>query len=421
MGERKNTILIGCVADDFTGASDAASFLAKSGLRTLLVNGIPADELLAEKCDAVVIGLKTRSVSPQDAVQQTLTALRWLERAGTEQFYIKYCSTFDSTPAGNIGPVVDAAMEELGTEETVLCPSLPVNGRTVKNGCLYVNGIPLHESSMKNHPLNPMWASSIPELMRPQGKHSCVVISGEELVSGRAPFSLDSTVPRYLIPDYETDLQGERIAERFGHLRLLTGGSGLLEHLARRARRGGGAPPAYQGTSGRALMLCGSCSHATGQQIRRFLDNGGRHFAVEGEKLLAGQQTADMIWDFIAAEADTPTLVYSTGAQENSRQEELEAKRISACLEATMARVGQRAADSGFTRIIVAGGETSGAVMVALGLDAYYIGPSVAPGVPVLTPVNNQNMRIVLKSGNFGQEDFFARALAMTAKDGAES
>lgn len=420
LADQNKTILIGCVADDFTGASDAASFLAKSGLRTILTNGIPKENLPPEGCDALVIGLKTRSIPPQEAVDRSLEALRWLEQAGTEQFYIKYCSTFDSTPAGNIGPVVDAAMDHLGVQQTVLCPSLPVNGRTVRDGYLYVNGVPLHESPMKDHPLNPMWASSIPELMAPQGKHSCVIVPSEFLSAGDNSSWENTASPVYLVPDYETDQQGREIAEHFGHLKLLTGGSGLLEHLARQKRRQQDTAASYRGVSGRALALCGSCSQATGKQIRHFIDNGGRHFALDGRELLEGRQTTDKVWQFIQESPDEPTLVYSRGAQCQDDRNQSDHQQIASLLEKTIAEIGKRAADDGFTRFVVAGGETSGAVMVALGLDAYYIGPSVAPGVPLLTPVSRQDMRITLKSGNFGQEDFFTRALAMTGSDWTE-
>ncbi len=415
-----SNVLIGCIADDFTGASDAASFLAKSGLKTLLVNEIPAGGLPVDGCDAVVVGMKTRSIPPQDAVRSTVKALEWLQRLEPRQYYIKYCSTFDSTPRGNIGPTVDAAMDMLEAECTVLCPSLPVNGRTVRAGRLYVNGVPLAESPMKHHPLNPMWASDIPELMRPQGRYPCLVLgAGTGDAAREAAEGFRRQHGRcYLVPDYETDQQGRQIAETWGHLKLLTGGSGLLEHLAGRARGARTGGMAYTGTRGRALMLCGSCSQATGEQIRCFRASGGAAVAVDPRALSSGAQTAEGLWEAIQERAPEPVLVYSVGAEQSEEQRRQAGAGAARLLEKTMAELGKRAVEAGFSRLIVAGGETSGAVMLALGMEAFYIGPSVAPGVPVMIPAGKTGMRVVLKSGNFGQGDFFARALEMTRMDG---
>lgn len=408
----ENKILIGCIADDFTGASDAASFLAKSGLRTVLTNGVPRQELLENEFDAVVIALKTRSVPVQEAVESTLRALKWLEEAGTDKFYVKYCSTFDSTPAGNIGPTVDAAMEYLQVPYTVLCPSLPVNGRTVKNGHLYVNGVPLDRSPMKSHPLNPMWSSDISVLMKQQGQFDCLILDSDHLQNARDYFSGKSK-QFYIIPDYETDDQGQQIAKEFGDLRLLTGGSGLLEHLAKLSCCDQTASSRYTGTKGRGLALCGSCSQATREQIQRFKQQGGVYYAVDPLKIRTGEQTLNQIWDFIKSN-DEPVLVYSIGAEQTKEQREESGGDTAQLLEQMMSRLGEKAITDGFSRIVVAGGETSGAVISALDLDSFYIGPSVAPGVPVMIPVNQPEKRIVLKSGNFGQIDFFVRALEMT-------
>lgn len=285
-----NNILIGCIADDFTGAGDAASFLAKSGLRTILHNGIPTGAQLEEPCEAVVIALKTRSISPKEASEQTLWALQWLKHAGTKQFYIKYCSTFDSTPVGNIGPTVDTAIEFLDVPYTLLCPSLPANGRTVKAGRLYVHGVPLEQSSMRNHPLNPMWDSYIPALMCGQGKYPCVVPTEgmEDDIQQRA-------YRFYLVPDYETDDQGRQIVERFGHLPLLTGGSGLLEHLSERAGGRSSGDAVDCGTFGRGIILCGSCSQMTNQQIEYFRNRSGVCIALDPQKLFTGEECLEDI------------------------------------------------------------------------------------------------------------------------------
>ncbi len=228
------------IADDFTGAGDIASFLQKGGARTLLLTEIPAS--FREDYDCVVLALKSRSAAPEEAVRQVKRAAAFLREAGMERIYFKYCSTFDSTPEGNIGVVSDFLLEELGLSFTLLCPSLPVNGRTVKDGILYVHGVPLAESPMKEHPLNPMWASSIPKLMSSQSRYPCFVLKREDMISGMA-WEIAGEYGKkygkfYLVPDYENEEDGKRIAELFGDLGLLTGGSGIS---GRRKRMPGGA------------------------------------------------------------------------------------------------------------------------------------------------------------------------------------
>ena len=419
-------IKIGCVADDFTGASDAASFLVKSGLRTLLFNGVPEDAASAEGCEAVVVALKSRSTPADEAVRDTLAALRWLRGHGARQFYLKYCSTFDCTPKGNIGPTVDAALEELGERYTLLCPSLPVNGRTVRDGKLYVNGVPLHESPMKDHPLNPMWDCELSALMAPQGKYPCLVLDAAamsrpkaEILAAVEAFGAGKE-HFYVVPDYETDADGARVAEVFGGLGLLTGGSGLLEFLGGpvSGRADGDFDPSA-GTEGPGIVVSGSCSKATRGQIAAFKAAGGRSLAVDPADLLHGRQTVDGIWDFVRAIPDEPVLVYSAGAENpalRERESGADVAQLSGLLEGALAETARRAVAAGYTRVISAGGETSGAVTLALGFNAFFIGESIAPGVPMMTPAARRDVRLVLKSGNFGQEDFFMRALGRTKR-----
>lgn len=413
-------ILLGCVADDFTGASDAASFIAKSGIPTVLFNGMPPDGAMPDG-GAAVIALKSRSIEPDRAVAQSRQALQWLRAHGARQLYIKYCSTFDCTPQGNIGPVCDDALEQLGLNYTLLCPSLPVNGRTVRSGSLYVDGVPLAETHMRRHPLNPMWASGIPALMEPQSKYPCLVLGGDLLAGPEAGIRAAVDVFSqahdrfYLIPDYETDAQGERIVELFGGELLLTGGSALAGLLAQRAAAGqeafsGGALPA--GVKGRALLLAGSCSAATRRQIRAYAAGGGRSIPIDPARLRGGELDAGSVWAQVEKES-SPVLVYTTekgGGTEDAGD--------AARLEAFMARLARLACNGGFTRIIVAGGETSGVVAQELGFGAFHIGTSVAPGVPVLAPVQSPEFRLILKSGNFGDDLFFEKALKLTGTGG---
>ena len=414
---------LGCVADDFTGASDAASFLAKGGMPVLLTNGVPEQE--PRETEAVVIALKSRTQETRAAVADSLAALKWLEARGAKQFYIKYCSTFDSTPKGNIGPIADAAMEYLGARFTVLCPGLPANGRTVTDGRLYVNGVPLDESHMKNHPLTPMWDSRIAELMRPQSKYECLELHKEDMalsdgeIYAKIEKFAEGREHFYVIPAHETEDDGERIAELFGGLTLLTGGSGILEPLAkRRSRDGHYAPSHIHGTEGRAILLAGSCSKATLAQIKYFIDNGGRAYKVNPVAMLRGEDDIENIWRFAAEDEETPTLIYSSDTSDNVKEAQAFGQEaVASLLENTMAELAKRALEAGYKRIIVAGGETSGAVTRGLGFSAFHIGRSVAPGVPVMTPYGVPDVRLVLKSGNFGQEDFFERALKMTGKE----
>ena len=418
-------LLLGCVADDFTGAGDAASFLAGQGLKTLLFNGVPQCDALPEDCSAVVIATKTRSIAPCDAADEAERAFRWLRQMGARQFYFKYCSTFDSTPQGNIGPVADRVLSLLDEKFTLLCPSLPVNGRTVEDGVLYVNGVPLDESPMRDHPLNPMWDARIPRLMRPQSQNSCMVLGRTELsLPDEAVLSLLNAFGRerehfYIVPDYCTAQDEERIMHLFGDCRLLTGGSGLLSPMADHLRRMYGLPvcPAPDaGVPGPAVLLAGSCSTATRGQIARYCQQGPA-FPVEASRLISGSETAGTLWETAGSRADAAPLFYSAGAVDPVlRLQESPAQKAAAAaaMEQTMAGLARLAYDAGVKRFLVAGGETAGAVAQELGFDAYLISECVAPGVPVMVPLHDKSIRVVYKSGNFGTEDFFSRALHLT-------
>lgn len=409
--------VLGCIADDFTGAGDAASFLVKGGMSVRFYNGIPSgpvSENAADDTQAIVIALKSRTQETSAAVADSKKAAQFLLDQGVRQIYCKYCSTFDSTPSGNIGPVCDALMDFMNAPYTVLCPALPVNGRTVEAGRLMVNGVPLHESSMKDHPLTPMWDCRIDRLMEPQSHYPCFVgdrPEGESAIGG----------PCYFIPEHRNDRDAERIILTYGQLPLLTGGSGLLEPLAhmwsKRLPAHSRIPESQ--VSGPALLLAGSCSQATLAQIAWYQRQEKPCCRLDPNALLEGRQTVDDVWQFIEAYACGPDapLVYSSDTPEKVKEiQKLGAEKIADLLEHTTAELAVRAVKAGFTRIISAGGETSGAVTKGLGFSSCLIGESVAPGVPVMVPVNRPDIRLVLKSGNFGEEDFFGQALSMTAK-----
>ena len=396
---------LGVIADDFTGASDAASFLVKGGAETIMFNEVPKS--LDAECDAVVIALKTRSAEPSSAINQTKNAVEFLKRIGCERIYFKYCSTFDSTPRGNIGIVADFLMETLGVDYTLLCPALPINGRTVKDGILYVDGIPLSESPLKDHPLNPMWDSYIPTLMKDQSKYPCFVLTREALSQGNMP-DTGKEQHYYLVPDYETDADGRKIAERFKHLPLLSGGSGLLEFLVE--------PKLHSKThhamkQTRTILLCGSCSSATRKQIQTYQKHQGLCYKVDADQLLKGDCSALQIMDFITCQT-RPVLVYSDAVEKDMQtlKQKTTFKQASAAIEQLMADLSELALQKGFNRIVVGGGETSGAITQRLGFEGFYIGTSIDPGVPELFPLKHQELTLILKSGNFGSEDFFVKA-----------
>lgn len=416
MNQQDGQLRIGCIADDFTGGSDAASFLKQAGLRTLLVDGtsIPGDMLRDFRPEAVVVALKSRSIAADRAVLQSLEAARWLLGLGAQQLYFKYCSTFDSTPAGNIGPVTDALLDLTGSRYTVLCPSLPVNGRTVRDGVLYVNGVPLAESSMRNHPINPMTKSNLTELMEAQSRYPCFWLSRRQM-EGQDPAADYLGQGRFtVVPPYENDEDGQQIAERFGNLPLLTGGSGLLEHLGRRFGINASAAEDSKFSEDLPmprLLLSGSCSAMTQRQVQVYLEHGGAALRLEPDKLLSGEQTEEMLLQAVA-QAQGDLLLYSTADPAQVRcYQQAGIQRVSALLEGLMGRLAVCGRRHGYRRIVVAGGETSGAVAQALGLKAYRVGKNAAPGVPELWPIDQEGFGLVLKSGNFGEERFFLDAL----------
>ena len=408
-------IQIGCIADDFTGASDWASFFAEKGVSTILFNGIPETDVSTEEADVVVIALKTRTVPKEEAVKESIEALTWLKKKDTKQYYIKYCSTFDCKKDGNIGPVIDAAMDYLGETTTIVCPALPVNGRTVKNGCLYVNGVELQKSSMKDHPLTPMWDCRIKELMRQQSSGEVVVMTEQICESPNVREWMTEHWGKqkhvYFVPDFYEQEQGKRIVNIFRNLKILTGGSGIstflaesLEHQKKELAKGAETP---------AVIIAGSCSVATLGQIEEYLKTGKKAYKMSPRKILEGTETADIIWGKLRSWREEDVLLYSSEdastVAENQKNE-----NISVLIEQIQAEIAQRFVQDGRMRVIVAGGETSGAVTKKLGYDRYYVGGSIAPGVPVLIPVQEQKMRLVLKSGNFGRKDFFIEALEYT-------
>jgi 3-dehydrotetronate 4-kinase len=411
-----NRLRFGVIADDFTGGSDIASFFVKGGLSTVLYTGVPDIEE-APEAEVCVIALKTRTQNPKDAVKDSLEAIGWLKEQGAQQFYIKYCSTFDSTPEGNIGPICDAVMEELDVPNTILCPALPVNGRIVKEGCLYVNGVPLHKSPMNDHPLTPMWDCDLVHLMDAQSKFPSVKMSdalNKEEVNERISRIIAEHAHFYIIPDYETEEDAEKLVQLFGELKLITGGSGLAYPLAKMYKENAEAD-GFERSHSPALLLAGSCSEATRNQIRKFEQSGGKTYFMDPLKLISGEESVERIWNVISQNKEGSILVYSSDTPENVRDIQQKGKEeVAGRLEKATADLAELAVQAGFHRIIVAGGETSGAVAKRLGYKGYHIGDSISPGVPTMIPIEDNRIRMVFKSGNFGKSDFFLQALSLT-------
>lgn len=412
---------LGVIADDFTGATDIASFLAQNGLTTIQFNGVPAGDR-AVGAQAIVISLKSRSCPAEQAVAQSLAALAWLQQQGCERFYFKYCSTFDSTAQGNIGPVTDALLTALGESLTVICPALPVNGRTVYQGHLFVGDRLLSDSGMRHHPVTPMHDSNLLRLMAAQATGQAGLIAAAQVDQGaeavrQALGQLGEQGINYVVIDTLNEQHLLTQGEALRDLRLVTGGSGLAIGLARQwAMAGADAAAAEQAgrpQGDRAVVLSGSCSQMTQRQVSVY-----RQLApaqeVQVERCL---QDADgyalQLCDWVAAnshQALAPLLFATADAQQLQLiQQQYGARRSSEAVEQLFAAVTRELQRSGWQRFIVAGGETSGVVAQSLGVTAFHIGPTISPGVPWVRDIQ-QPLSLALKSGNFGDEDFFRRA-----------
>ncbi|WP_375056851.1 3-oxo-tetronate kinase [Zobellella sp. DQSA1] len=411
---------LGVIADDFTGATDIAGFMVENGWRVTQLIGHGPAEIPAD-VDAVVISLKSRSCAVEQAVADSLAALERLKVLGCDRFFFKYCSTFDSTAEGNIGPVTDALLAALGESFTVICPALPVNGRTVCHGNLFVNGVPLNESGMKDHPVTPMTDANLQRLMAAQAKgrlgladyHS--VLAGPAAVKARLA-ELKAEGVNYAVLDTLTMADLPVLGEAVSELVLVTGGSGLGAGLARFATGGQGAAQARElgapVAGGRTVVLSGSCSLMTNAQVAAYKHR-APHRRVEVARCIeAPAAYAAELADWVEAQAATPApMLYATqpAAALSRIQAEYGAARASEAVEGVFAAVAARLAGQDFSQFIVAGGETSGVVTQALAVTGFHIGPQIAPGVPWVRALDKP-LSLALKSGNFGDEHFFGNA-----------
>ena len=390
---------LGCIADDLTGATDLGVTLAREGWAVTQVNGVP-DAIDLPPCDAVVVALKSRTNAAAEAVAWSLASLEWLRKRGAERIYFKYCSTFDSTPRGNIGPVADALLDALGERRTVATPAYPRNGRTVYKGNLFVGDLPLAESGMKDHPLTPMRDSNLVRVLAAQTRRPVSLIGHETVAAGadavrRALHGLEG----YAILDAVQDehLLAAGVACR--DMKLTTGGAGLAMGIARALAVERAAGNALPTLGGAGVVLAGSCSQATLGQIDAYR---GPAFRLDPVRL-----DAQAAVDWAAARLAERPLIYASAPPAGIVAGQGEA------IEQAFRTIARELARQGVRKFVVAGGETSGAVVEALGVRALAIGPEIDAGVPWTAAVGGEPYLLALKSGNFGSREFFAKALGM--------
>lgn len=414
------SISLGCVADDFTGATDLANNLVRSGMRVVQTIGVP--DAPVPDVDAVVVALKTRTAPVQEAVAQSVSAARWLREQGASQVYFKVCSTFDSTPQGNIGPVAQALLAEADADFALVTPAFPENGRTVFKGHLFVGELLLSDSPMRHHPLTPMTDANLVRVLQAQLRGAQaglidhrVVAQGAAAVVQRIG-ALRRQGVAFGVADAVSDDDLRVLAAATQDLAVVVAGSGLaigipalhgLQPSADAAR----LPPA----AGTCAIVSGSCSQATQAQVADFMQRGGAALAVDPLELAAGQDVvaAALAWA-VPRLAAGPVLVYATAAPDAVLrvQAQVGAQRAGALVEAALAGVAQGLVAAGVGQLVVAGGETSGACVQALGVRQLRIGVQVDPGVP-WCHAGTPALHLALKSGNFGGEDFFTRAFAV--------
>ncbi len=421
--------LLGCITDDFTGATDLANNLVRTGFRVVQTIGIPDGPLNEHDnadADAVVVSLKSRTIPVADAVAQSLAALAWLKSQGAGQIYFKYCSTFDSTAQGNIGPVTDALMDALGTDFTIACPAFPENARTVFKGYLFVGDELLHESGMRHHPLTPMLDSNLVRVLQAQTQRRVGLIDYRTVAQGAAAITqriaaLRAAGVSMAVIDAVSNDDLRAMGPALAALPLLTAGSGVAIGLTpaqgERALGDAARLPAAQGSR---AIVSGSCSTATNGQVAAFIASGGAAFAVNPLQLAQGVDVASNALAWAQAHlANSPVLVYATAEPDAVRavQAELGVERAGQLVEQALATVACGLVQQGVRQLIVAGGETSGACVQALDIKRLRIGPQIAPGVPWChapsphAPV--EGLHLALKSGNFGAPDFFTTAFSV--------
>jgi uncharacterized protein YgbK (DUF1537 family) len=413
--------LLGCIGDDFTGSTDLAGMLVRGGMRTVQMLGVPTGEPPPD-VDAIVVALKSRTTPPEQAVAESLGALKWLQGAGCSRFYFKYCSTFDSTDRGNIGPVTDALMTALGTRFTIACPAFPENKRTIFKGYLFAGDVLLNESGMQHHPLTPMTDPNLVRVLQRQTKRTVGLVPYDVVSRGPAAITerfqhLQREGVGIAIVDATSDGDLLHIGRACADLPLVTAGSGVALGLSRavedrlppRAGRATHLPK----VEGLRAIVSGSCSVATQAQVAHALDNGIPGFRVDPLRLADGEDVAGAALAWARPRLrNGPVLVYATAAPEAVKavQARLGVEAAGHLVEQALAAITRELVAGGVRQLIVAGGETSGAAVGALGVTGLRIGPQIDPGVPWTASLGGAPIALALKSGNFGTTDFFVKA-----------
>jgi 3-dehydrotetronate 4-kinase len=424
MMAQRGALLLGCIADDFTGATDLANTLVRNGMRTIQIIGVPDGLDVPSDAEAIVIALKSRTASVAEAVEQSVASCRWLQRAGARQIYFKYCSTFDSTDEGNIGPVADALRAELKADFATVCPAFPETGRTIYLGHLFVGDVLLSDSPMRNHPLTPMTDANLVRVMGRQSNASVGLVPIATVRKGPAAIrdAFDALRRKGIasaVVDAVEDEDLRRLGAACADLALVTGGSGAAMELPENFRRAGllatrASEEDLPSAGSKAAVLSGSCSPATLAQVEHMR---ARHPALKLDPLVLADRGETAISEALSwATAELgkgPILIYASAPSESVKavQAKLGRERAGSLVEHALAALAQGLVAAGVRRLVVAGGESSGAVVQALGVRALRIGPQIDPGIPVTLSLGEPKLALALKSGNFGAEDFFLKAL----------
>ncbi|AOI74727.1 3-oxo-tetronate kinase [Burkholderia ubonensis] len=417
--------LLGCIADDFTGATDLANMLVKSGMRTVQTIGVPAGDAAREAAldaDAIVVALKSRTIPAADAVAQSLAALEWLRAQGCRQFFFKYCSTFDSTDAGNIGPVADALLDAAGGGFSIACPAFPENGRTIFRGHLFVGDVLLNESGMESHPLTPMRDANLVRVLQRQTPSKVGLIRYDAIGLGagavRATIAqLRAEGARFAIADALSDHDLYVLGEACADLPLVTGGSGVALGLPANFRTAGLLPERDNAASlprvdGFSAVLAGSASKATNAQVAEWRAQ-RPSFRIDPLAAARGEPVVEQALAFARSHLPEPVLIYATATPDEVKavQQALGVEAAGHLVESTLAAIARGLRALGVRKFVVAGGETSGAVVQALDVKSLQIGAQIDPGVPATATIDAEPLGLALKSGNFGAVDFFDKAL----------
>jgi uncharacterized protein YgbK (DUF1537 family) len=423
-------VLLGAIADDFTGATDLCNTLVRRGMRTVQLIDVPARGCAIPDAEAVVVALKSRTIPAVEAIDKSLAALAWLQRAGARQFLFKYCSTFDSTDAGNIGPVAEALMAALDTDFTLFCPAFPEAGRTIYRGYLFVGEVLLSESGMRDHPLTPMRDPSLVRVLQRQSRGRVGLVPEAIVARGAAAIrdafaALRKDGFAHAIVDAIADRDLEAIGEAAADFKLITGGSGIALGLPENFRRRGllgdsGGADTLPAIDGPAAVLSGSCSTATLAQVA-YMRERAPVFTIDPIAAAEGAVAQQALAWAKPLLGDRPILISATAPPEKvaEAQRRLGRERAGAVVEETLAAIARGLADAGMRRLVVAGGETAGAVVQALGVTGLRIGRQIDPGVPWTVSLPGRTgepaLALALKSGNFGAPDFFLRAFSVLA------